>query len=142
MVARVAIGLYIIFEHPRYRGFMATTPESLQQHSWQLIEISTNGTLQSIPDNASVTLQFEGESRVHGKSGCNRYFASYTLDGSCLSFGQAGATRMMCPEPLMKLESEYFAALEHVESYQAENEQLTLLDRQGKRLLLFQRVGA
>ena len=121
---------------------MATTPKSLLQHSWQLIEISTDGTLRPIPTDASVTLQFEGESRVHGKSGCNRYFASYTLDGSRLRFGQAGATRMMCPEPLMTLESEYFAALEHVESYQTENEQLTLLGKQGKRLLLFQRVGA
>ena len=112
------------------------------QHHWQLVEISTDGVLQPIPANASVTLQFEGESRVHGKSGCNRYFASYTLDGSQLSFGQAGATRMMCPEPLMSLESNYFAALGHVESFRVEDEQLTLLDDSGKRLLLFQRAGA
>ena len=137
MVARMAIGLYVIYEHPRYRVFMATTPEALLQHSWQLVEIITNGALQSIPANASVTLQFEGESRVHGKSGCNRYFASYTLDGSRLGFGQAGATRMMCPEPLMTLESNYFAALQQVESFQIEDEQLTLFDGQGKTLLRF-----
>lgn len=113
--------------------------ESLQ-HSWQLIEIRTDGTLRSIPDNASVTLQFEGKSRVHGKSGCNRYFAAYTLEGSRLRFGQAGATRMMCPEPLMSLERDYFAALQQVESFQIEDEQLTLYDEQRKILLRYRHV--
>jgi len=116
--------------------------EALQQHTWKLVEIGTADTLRSIPADASVTLQFEGESRVHGKSGCNRYFASCTLDGTNLRFGQAGATRMMCPEPLMTLERDYFAALEHVESCQLEDKQLTLYDGQRKRLLLFQRVEA
>ena len=111
--------------------------EALQQHSWQLIEICTDGTLRPIPDNASVTLQFEGEARVHGKSACNRYFASYTLDGSRLRFGQAGATRMMCRESLMTLENNYFAMLQQVESYQLKDEQLTLYDEQRKILLQF-----
>lgn len=111
--------------------------EALQKHVWQLVKIGTDGTLQPISADASVTIQFEGESRVHGKSACNRYFASYTLDGTHLQFGQAGATRMMCPEPLMTLESDYFAALQHVEGYKIENEQLTFFDEQGKGLLLF-----
>jgi heat shock protein HslJ len=92
--------------------------EALQQHSWQLVEIGIDSTLQPVPAEASITLQFEGEARVHGKSACNRYFASYSLDGPRLRIGAVGATRMMCPEPLMSLESDYFAALEHVESYQ------------------------
>lgn len=115
--------------------------EALQQHFWQLAEIATTGSLHPVPSEANVTLQFE-EERMHGKSACNRYFASFSLDESHLHFGPIGSTRMMCPEQLMTLENDYFAALEHVESYQVENEQLTLFDDVGKRLLLFHRVGA
>lgn len=134
----MAVGSYP--SHTRLHLRKGQMIEALQQHSWKLTEIVSTGSLQPVPSDASVTLQFE-EERVRGKSACNRYFAPLSLDGSHLRFGPVGSTRMMCPEPLMTLESNYFAALEHVESYQLEDEQLTLYGGQGKRLLLFQRVA-
>jgi heat shock protein HslJ len=90
-----------------------------------------------IPPEFTITLQFEGESRVHGANACNRYFGECHRDGSHLRFHQIGTTRMMCSEPAMALESEYFAALEHVETYQLQADRLALYYDQGKSLLLF-----
>ncbi|MDQ6660976.1 MAG: META domain-containing protein [Chloroflexota bacterium] len=110
--------------------------EELHQHSWQLAEMGLSGALRPIPPEFPISLQFE-ELRVHGASACNRYFATCHLDGSQLHFQSIGATRMMCSEPAMALESDFFAALEHVETYQLQTDRLTLYDDQGKSLLLF-----
>ncbi len=43
----------------------------------------------------------------------------------------------MCPGPAMALEGDYFAALVQVETYQLQEDQLTLANDQGKNLLRF-----
>jgi heat shock protein HslJ len=120
---------------------VAQKDEKLFQHSWQLAEIGSLGALRPIPPEFTITLQFE-ELRIHGKSACNRYFATYHLDGPRLRFQAVGATRMMCREPAMALESDYFAALEHIETYQLQADRLTLYSAQGKSILLFHPAAA
>ncbi|GAC1388761.1 MAG: META domain-containing protein [Ktedonobacteraceae bacterium] len=111
--------------------------KELNQHSWQLAEMGRIGALRPIPPEFTITLQFEEELRVHGASACNRYFAMYHVDGSHVHLQHVGATRMICSEPAMKLESDYFAALKHVETYQLQAGRLALHYDQGKSLLLF-----
>lgn len=116
---------------------VAQKDEGLYQHSWKLAEIGPLGALRPIPPEFTITLQFEKELRIYGQSACNRYFATYHLDGARPRFQSVGATRMMCREPAMALEGEYFAALEHVETYQLQADRLTLYSDQGKSILLF-----
>jgi heat shock protein HslJ len=111
--------------------------EGLNQHSWKLAEMGLIGALRPIPPEFTITLQFEGESRIYGASACNRYFGKCHRDGSQLRFQHIGATRMMCSEPAMALERDYFAALEHVETYQLQADRLALYYDQGKSLLIF-----
>jgi len=111
--------------------------DGLNQHTWNLAEMGLIGAPRPISPEFTITLQFEEESRIHGASDCNRYFATYHLDGPRLEFLHIGATRMICPEPAMALESDYFAALEQVETYQLQEDRLTLYYDQGKNLLLF-----
>ena len=111
--------------------------DALYQHPWKLVEIGPLGTLRPIPPEFTITLQFDRELRAHGASACNRYFAAYHVDGPRLRFQQIGATRMMCPGPAMALEGDYFAALEQVETYQLQEDQLMLSYDQGKSLLRF-----
>ena len=111
--------------------------KGLHHRSWKLAEMGPIGALRPIPPEFTITLQFEGESRVHGASACNRYFAACHRDGSHLRFQQRGATRKMCSAPVMALEREYFAALEHVETYQLQADRLALYYDRGKSLLLF-----
>jgi len=115
---------------------VAQKDEGLYQHSWKLAEIGPLGALRPIPPEFTITLQFE-EGRIQGKSACNRYFAAYHLDGPRLRFQAVGATRMMCREPAMTLERDYFAALAHVEAYQLQADRLTLYSAQGQDILLF-----
>jgi heat shock protein HslJ len=111
--------------------------EGLPQHSWKLAEMGLIGALRPIPPEFTNTLQFEGESRIYGASACNRYFAACHRDGSHLHLQQIGTALKMCEAPAMALESEYFAALEHVETYHLQADRLALYYDQGKSLLLF-----
>jgi heat shock protein HslJ len=106
--------------------------EGLPQHSWKLAEMELIGAVRPIPPEFTITLQFEGESRVYGASACNRYFAICHREGSHLRLQHIGTTLKMCEAPAMALESEYFAALQHVETYHLQADQLALYDDQGQ----------
>jgi heat shock protein HslJ len=115
---------------------MASRPmEDLFQHTWKLAEMGPVEAPRSISPEFTITLHFEVELRIHGASACNRYFGTYHLDGSHLRVQQIASTLMMCPEPAMALESDYFAALEQVGTYQLQADHLTLYYDQS--LLLF-----
>ena len=46
-----------------------------------------------------IIMQFnDGEKRVTGMAGCNRFFGGYEADGNKLKFSHMGATRMTCPD--------------------------------------------
>jgi heat shock protein HslJ len=69
------------------------------------------------PAEPEITLVFEAEG-VAGGSGCNRYFGGISETAPQeISFGAMGATKMMCPEPIMALENRYLQALERVKRY-------------------------
>jgi hypothetical protein len=96
-----------------------------------------HGASRPIPSEFSITLEFDKESRIAGKSACNSYFATYHIDGSHLRFRDIGSTRMACPGMAMALERDYLAALERVETYHLQADRLTLYYDQGKNVLLF-----
>ena len=116
--------------------------EGLYQHCWVLAELGLIGALRPIPPEFTVTLQFEGASRIHGASACNRYFATCHRDGSHLHFQQIGTTLKMCEALALALEREYFAALQGVETYELQADRLALYYDQGQRLLLFRTAAA
>lgn len=86
---------------------------------------------------AEATIRFE-DGQAGGNAGCNRFFVSYTLDGSQLTFGQGGSTMMACPEPAMSQEQAFLADLALVASYEIAGSQLTLLDAAGAAVLTFE----
>ncbi len=60
------------------------------------------------PAQPEATLRFEGD-RIGGHAGCNRYFGT-VKDGDKpgdLTLGPLGATRMMCAEPQMAVETRF-----------------------------------
>ena len=97
---------------------------------WELSELAG----QPAPTGAGgrrATLRFERDTaRVTGFAGCNRYFGTYTLDGTALRFGPIGMTRMACAEG-MGLEQQLGAALEATRSYTLNGNDLTLLGTSG-----------
>jgi heat shock protein HslJ len=72
---------------------------------------------------------------VSGSSGCNRFHASYELEGDSLKLGAIATTEMACPEPAMTVEQEYVDALRSVAGWRIEDGVLVLLDEGGAELL-------
>lgn len=85
------------------------------------------------------TITFGEDGRAAGFAGCNRWFATVTRQGDQLSFGQAGLTRMMCPELQMAAERRFIAAISATRGYRIEGELLFLTDDAGAVLARFQR---
>ena len=86
------------------------------------------------------TLAFEGDQRVSGSTGCNRYTAPLSVTGTSIRVGVIAMTRMACPPPVMDQESRFTAALEAARGFRQEGDVLRLLDEQGRSLLRFTRA--
>lgn len=77
------------------------------------------------------TIQFDVESgRASGFAGCNRYSASFTLEGDRLTFGPAMSTKMAC-EDGDALERRYLAVLPEVTGYERSDSTLGLIGAGG-----------
>jgi heat shock protein HslJ len=75
---------------------------------------------------------------VSGSTGCNRFTASYTLDGSDLEIGKIATTNVACAPPADATERQYLAALDRVAGWRLDNDELVLDDADGGELLRFQ----
>jgi len=83
------------------------------------------------------TARFEA-GRVQGSDGCNRYSAPYTIKGSTLEIGPAGASTMMaCPPEVTAQAAAFTAALFGAKSYRVSGTQLQLLAADGAVLSTF-----
>jgi heat shock protein HslJ len=86
-----------------------------------------------------VTAEFGADGQMGGSAGCNRYFASYTVDGSNLTIGQAGSTMMACePMEVMEQEAHFLTALGAAATWQIEGDMLTISDADGAPVVTFQ----
>lgn len=90
--------------------------------------------------NTSITAKFGEDGQVTGNAGCNSYFSSYTTDGSLISIGPVGSTRMYCemPEGVMEQEREYMGALGRAASYELPGAEMTLYGDDGMWIVRFE----
>jgi putative lipoprotein len=75
---------------------------------WELAEVA--GEAVEPGSGAHIVLDAE-TSRVSGSGGCNRLTGSYETDGDELRFGPVATTLMAGPEPVMRREAAFLAAL-------------------------------
>lgn len=75
-------------------------------------------------------VQFK-EAEVLGKAGCNRFFGRYTFDGSGISIGPLGSTRMMCAPEVMEAERQWLSMLASARMAEASHKELVLKDAAG-----------
>ena len=110
----------------------AQDPAALRGEAWVLSSgVEVEGWEQVAP-TASFT-----EQQVSGSSGCNRFTASYTVDGGELRLGPVAGTEMACPDPAGAVEEAFRAALGNVTAWRIEEQELVLLDDDGIELLRF-----
>lgn len=95
----------------------------IEEHVWVAEDIGGRGII----DNSHLILTLNA-GRASGKSGCNSYNGSYTLDGASISFGPLMSTRMACAvEAMMNQERDYLDLLSKVTSYERTAEGALLL---------------
>jgi heat shock protein HslJ len=119
---------------------LAPEASGLQGVRWVLVSLvnAAGETVTALADS-EVTAEFGPDGQMAGSGGCNRYFASYTVDGSNLTIGQAGSTMMACePVEVMEQEAQFLAALGSVATWQIDGDTLTISNADGAPLMTFQ----
>lgn len=125
----------ILSKEPVATSAMKT--RTLEGPVWQLTAADDgSGALVEVPAGVETTALFDA-GQVSGSGGCNRYSASYTLDGDNLTILPGPMTMMACPEPQMTVEQLFMAALAATASYQISDDQLALLDASGQTVATF-----
>ena len=119
-------------------GCTNQTPPNFEGTSWKLdTYLSSIDHLVSPMSTTKLTLEFK-DGRISGSSGCNSFFAKYTVEDKSMSFGLIGATKMYCSnQGVMEQEQTYFMRLESVKSYKIEGNKLSLIDSNGKTVLVY-----
>ncbi len=95
---------------------------------WYLTEVGGAPISPMAGDRQPHMLLDPVEKQATGFAGCNNFFGRYDRDGSSLSFGPMGATRMACPDLETGLETSVFEALESTRIWKKEDGELLLLD--------------
>jgi heat shock protein HslJ len=95
---------------------------------WYLTEVGGAPVSPMADDRQPHILLDPAEKQATGFAGCNNFFGSYELDGSSLTFGAMGSTRMACPDLETGLETSVFEALENTSRWKKSDGELLLLD--------------
>lgn len=106
---------------------------SLVGITWSLAALNDEPIL----PGAYISARFDADGAVSGTSGCNRYRASYQVDGAGLTIATAAGTLMACPPPLMEQERAYLAALQATAAFEIKEDTLTLSDPDGAAVARF-----
>lgn len=112
--------------------FTPRVPVPLAGTTWEATAIATGDAISSLPEGVLPTLLIEGTT-AGGSTGCNRWFADVTVDGSTIAFGVAGGTEMWC-EGAMETEAAWYALLAQAATWSEQWGTLTLFDAGGKVL--------
>ena len=87
-------------------------------------------------EQAAPSVTFE-DGTVGGSTGCNRFTASYTVDGGTLELGTIASTQIACPPPADTVERSYVEALGRVAGWRLDGEELVLLDEDDAEVLRY-----
>lgn len=114
-------------------GAQGGSAQTLEGTSWILTTL--NGA-EPLPDT-TITASFQEDGNLTGTDGCNRYGATYQVDGNQITITPGIGTLMACPEPITKQATDYMTALSSATSYQLQADTLDLLDADGNAVATF-----
>lgn len=107
--------------------------------AWRLLEYGSADDRTTVPIDVTVTIRLD-EGRVNGLAGCNRYTGSALIDEGHIAMGPLAMTMRMCPPEVMKVERDYVALLDVVDSMAVVEGRL-VMSAGGDPVLVFERVG-
>ena len=110
--------------------------EEFNSTDWVLEEIDGSAVI----DRVQSTLRFQGNDRIVGWGGCNRYFAAVRSGFKFFEVGPIGSTRRICPPVVMDREERFFAALQKARSIRMEGANLVIDSEATEKPLKFGRL--
>ena len=118
-------------------GAAAAGSSPLEGSTWVLGSyMGAEGSMvTALPDIEATATFLDGQ--VSGMGSCNRYFGSYEVDGSSLSFSPLGSTMMACQPEVMEQEAAFLAAMGSSVAFEISNDQLLLQDANGQTVVIF-----
>ena len=102
------------------------SPGSLDGTAWRAVSVDGQPPI----EGSEATAAF-AEGRIYGTTGCNRYFAGYTLEEGRLSLTPVGMTMMACDGPIGDLEQVFVRVLNAAESAVIDAEGRLVIGGQG-----------
>jgi putative lipoprotein len=127
--------LWLTFSRPTIRPLQMARTISLQGPDWYLH--SLGGEDVDIALESRPYIHFDPQADTfRGFAGCNNFTGSYSLDGTRLELGPAAATRKACSGG-MEIESRFLAVLQEVGSWQLEDGQMVLGDKERQEIARF-----
>lgn len=107
---------------------------SLLSGEWKLESIA-DGDAKALFTDREPTISFDlAESRLGGNAGCNRYNATYKIEGTTITVGPVMSTRMACPN--MEGESKFTQIITGASTLEASMNKITF-SKDGKAVLTF-----
>ena len=116
-------------------GSVSTGP--LENTYWKLTNLGNTRVAASSQEKEPHFILNSETRRVSGSGGCNRLTGSYELNGDHLKFSQMASTMMACLEG-MDTEKAFLQALEQVNTWKIEGQQLELFDAAGNLVARFE----
>lgn len=111
----------------------AETGAALAGSEWRPTQLGE----MAIAETTQIFVRFQGDGRVTGHGGCNRFFGPYEIAEDGISIGPIGATRMMCPAPVMAGEAALLAALQNAKRFHRDHVVLHLFDADAQEIARF-----
>ncbi|NIP23598.1 MAG: META domain-containing protein [Phycisphaerae bacterium] len=117
-------------------GKLQMSVEGFRGTDWVLEEIDGSAAV----DRVQSTIRFQGNDRIAGWGGCNRYFANVRSGRNFFKVGPIGSTRRICPPVVMEQEERFFNALQKSRSIRMEGDQLVIDSEATQKPLKFGRL--
>ena len=77
-------------------------------------------------DDQKAFVHFQPGGKISGFAGCNRFFGTFVATDSTLDVGPLGATRMACPDAIMRRETAFLQGIEAATGYHIDGRILEL----------------
>lgn len=98
---------------------------------WQVVAIDGKEIVLQPGERRPNMLLAEGNTKVSGFSGCNRFFGGVVAEGDSFRFTRQGMTRMACMGKADDLETKFIAALYDTVARRVNGSTMELVDKDG-----------
>ena len=104
------------FQGQRFKG-CGGDPASLLRGEWVVEDIAGEG----IVGGSRLTVSFDADGRVGGRSGCNQYTGTYRIGGERIEIGSLSRTMMACDPALDSQEGRFLDVLEQMRGFELDD---------------------